>query len=159
MFVCFPKQIQLNTSKRVSSPGEILAKRLGGGSWWTRQLRGMWREARRGEPPFSCWLQRAYFFPDYLKDYSGGDREKRMSLKQKKQKNNRLLRKRKNEFVDGRFHGSILKPAENLHYSSAAFWCFPYYIVIWLFSFFLHNPGSYSFYTGTTSNKKKFADL
>lgn len=60
------------------------------------------------------------FFPDYLKDFFCGDREKCVSLNQKP-KTNRLLRKRKNEFVDGRFHASILKPAENLHYSSVAF--------------------------------------
>lgn len=122
-FVCFPKQIQLNTSKRVSSPGEILAKRLGGGSRGIRQLRGMRWEAGRGEPPFSCSLRPAYFFfsPDYLEDYFFcGDREKCMSLKHNP-KNNRLLRKRKNELVDGRFHASVLKPVENLHYSSVAF--------------------------------------
>lgn len=62
MFVCFPKQIQLSSSKRVPSPAEIPAERRAGGCWWARQLPGVRREAGGGQPPFSCCLSQAIFF-------------------------------------------------------------------------------------------------
>lgn len=107
-----------------------------------------WRDAMggwKGRTSISWCLQRAWFIPAYLKADFPCRWEKCLSLKQPPGKKHKALgRRRKNEVGDGRFHASTLKPAENLHYSSVAFWCFPYYIGIWLFSLYLLQPGSSS---------------